>query len=74
MHVRLGDGAGTGSTYERPSPVTRRGAGRATSIAEPSEPEEVTLTITAWRYSRESCGARQSTTPQKLAFTGRLEG
>jgi hypothetical protein len=47
MHVRLGDSAGTGSSHERPSPVTRRGVGRATSIAEPSEPEEVTLTITA---------------------------
>jgi hypothetical protein len=53
MRVRLGDSAGTDSTHERPSPVTRRGVGldmvvcsRATSIAEPSTPEEVTLTIT----------------------------
>jgi hypothetical protein len=47
MHVRQSDGAGTGSSYEQLSPVTRRAADRATSIAESSEPEEVTLTITA---------------------------
>jgi hypothetical protein len=47
MHVRRPYGAGTGSSHEHLSPVTRRAADRATSIAEPSESEEVTLTITA---------------------------